>query len=264
MRLYFVDAFTDELFTGNPAAVCCLPDWPDDAGLQKIAAENNLPETAFLVREADGYAIRWFTPRYEIDLCGHATLASAFVIRNFIDAGHATLRFHSQSGDLTVLCQGETYTLDFPARPAQAIAEPDGATQALGVSIKEFYLSRDLIAVVESEDIVRNLTPDFSRLQTLASGDGVIVTAPGNDCDFVSRCFYPKSGVNEDPVTGSAHCNLIPYWSRRLGKKKLFAQQLSARGGTLHCQDLGDRVRIGGKAVLYAVAELNPHIFTAL
>lgn len=262
MKQYIVDAFTDERFRGNPAAVCCLPAWPNERLLQAIAAVNNLPETAFLVKEANAYTIRWFTPRYEIDLCGHATLASAFVIRNYIEPGDAPVAFRSQSGNLRVEKRGALYTLDFPARPAKAIERLEALESALGIAVKELYLARDLLAVVLNEAAVQSAMPDFSRLQTLPLGDGVIITAPGEQCDFVSRCFYPKSGVNEDPVTGSAHCNLVPYWSRRLGKKKLLAMQLSARGGTLYCQDCGQRVRISGKAALYAVAELATHLFS--
>ncbi|RGY97015.1 PhzF family phenazine biosynthesis protein [Clostridium sp. AM58-1XD] len=257
MNMYFVDAFADQLFTGNPAAVCYASEWTADEIMQKIAAENNLPETAFLVKEGETYAIRWFTPRYEIDLCGHATLASAFVIHNFIDKGISSAVFTSQSGNLYVECRDGLYTLNFPSRPAPAIGRLEAAEQALGIPVQEFYLSRDLIAVVENEDMIKEMEPDFSRLEALAQGDGVIVTAPGNDFDFVSRCFYPKCGVNEDPVTGSAHCNLIPYWSRRLGREKMIARQLSERGGTLYCQDLGGRVLISGRAVLFYAAQIK-------
>ncbi len=256
MKMYIVDAFAERVFTGNPAAVCYLTEWPEDAVMQKIAVENNLSETAFIVKEGGQYHIRWFTPRYEIDLCGHATLASAFVLHNFVDPDASAISFCSQSGDLSVTCKDGVYTLDFPSRPAGPAELPAGLEAALGVPIQALYLSRDLMAVVEDEASVRQARPDFARLVDLPVGDGVIVTAPGTDCDFVSRCFYPKCGVNEDPVTGSAHCNLIPYWSKRLGKTELLAKQLSARGGTLYCRDAGDRVLIGGTAALYAVSDV--------
>lgn len=257
MKIYYVDAFTETLFSGNPAAVCYCSQWPNDTLMQNIAAENNLPETAFIVKEKENYHIRWFTPGYEIDLCGHATLAGAFVIHHFIEPEAQKITFLSQSGILTVLCQDDTYTLDFPARMPAAIAPIPELSAALGTSIEELYLSRDLVAVVKDESVVRNLKPDFLRLRSIDSGDGVIVTAPGEDCDFVSRCFYPKSGVNEDPVTGSAHCNLIPYWQKRLQKDDMVAKQLSQRGGTLYCGMQKDRVTIRGNAVLYATGELN-------
>lgn len=257
MKLYWVDAFADRLFTGNPAAVCHMPAWLDDRTMQQIAVENNLSETAFLVKEDGYYAIRWFTPNYEIDLCGHATLASAFVIHQFIEPAMDTIRFHSKSGALTVKCEANRLTLNFPARPAAFIDTPKGIEQALGVPVQACYQSRDLVTVVAREEDVQALKPDFTLLQGLDTGDGVIVTAPGKACDFVSRCFYPKCGVNEDPVTGSAHCNLIPYWAEKLQKETMVAKQLSPRGGTLFCQNCGERVLIGGNAVLYAVAELS-------
>lgn len=257
IKQYLVDAFAERLFTGNPAAVCYAPSWLPDELMQKIARENNLSETAFVVPEGDLYAIRWFTPNYEIDLCGHATLAAAFVLHSFIDPEKGTLVFRSQSGMLSVACADGAYTLDFPARPAAPVGPTAELEAALGIPVQEIYLSRDLMVVLEREAQVAALKPDFTRLAALDTGDGVIVTAPGTDCDFVSRCFYPKCGVNEDPVTGSAHCNLIPYWAKRLHKQTLSARQISERGGVLQCEDCGDRVRIGGTAVLYGVAELN-------
>lgn len=256
MKQYIVDAFADRLFQGNPAAVCVLEQWPEDRVMQQIAAENNLSETAFLVKENENYRIRWFTPEYEIDLCGHATLASAFVLHHFVENKVERISFLSQSGSLEALCEGERYTLDFPSRPPCPVPMVPGLSAALGAKVRELYLSRDLVAVLEDEETVRTLNPDFDGLRKLEAGDGVIVTARGTDCDFVSRGFYPKSGVNEDPVTGSAHCNLIPYWAGRLQKRQMTARQLSARGGVLCCQNCGERVKIGGKAVLYAIAEL--------
>ena len=255
--MYFVDAFADKIFSGNPAAVCYRDNWLSDEIMQKIAAENNLPETAFIVKENDRYSIRWFTPRYEIDLCGHATLASSFVIKNYIEKEIERIVFTSQSGDLIVECKDDLYTLNFPSRPAEPIDKIKGLEEAIGTSIKEYYLSRDIMVVVENEDIVRKLSPNFSKLEELEIGDGVIVTAQGIECDFVSRCFYPQCGVNEDPVTGSAHCNLIPYWSKKLNKEKMHARQLSERSGDLFCEYKGERVLISGKAVLYSVADIN-------
>ncbi|MDB2139723.1 PhzF family phenazine biosynthesis protein [Clostridium butyricum] len=224
--------------------------------MQAIAAENNLSETAFIVKEGEVYHIRWFTPLYEIDLCGHATLASAFIIDNYIAPNKEIINFTSQSGDLQVKCRDGLYTLNFPSRPPQKIEKLKEVEEVLGIEIKELFTSRDLMAVVENENIIKNLTPNFDKMKDLSIGDGIIVTAEGSDCDFVSRCFYPKCGVNEDPVTGSAHCNLIPYWSERLGKTKMNAKQISERGGILYCKDCDDRVEITGKAVIYAISEI--------
>ncbi len=247
---YEVAAFTSKPFGGNPAGVCLLSTWLPDATLQDIAAENNLSETAFLVQRGEDYDLRWFTPELEIDLCGHATLASAFVL--FTEAGFKgdAIRFHSKSGVLGVTRAGEVLELDFPSRPARPCTAPDALIRGLGRTPAQVLKSRDYFAVFESEADVRSLQPDFS---VLASVDalGIIVTAPGGDSDFVSRFFAPSAGVPEDPVTGSAHCTLIPYWAERLGKTQLFARQLSKRGGELYCRLAGDRVRIGGKAVLF-------------
>lgn len=255
MKQYIVDAFASQLFQGNPAAVCVLDHWPEDWLMGKIAQENNLSETAFVVKEDAGYHIRWFTPAYEIDLCGHATLAAAFVIHRFIEPGAEKISFSSQSGPLAVQCAPHRYTLDFPARPAKPIPVLPEFEAVLSVPILALYSSRDIMAVVADEETVRNLSPDFSKM-SLLPGDGLIVTAKGASWDFVSRCFYPKSGVLEDPVTGSAHCNLIPYWASRLGKQQLTARQLSPRGGLLFCENQGSRVSIGGDAVLFACCEI--------
>ncbi len=256
MQYFVVDAFSEELFTGNPAGVCVL-DSPISAELmQQIAAENNLSETAFVREEKDHYKLRWFTPRAEIDLCGHATLGTAFVIRNFVDKNAEQMRFSTKSGMLHVHVRGDQYALDFPAR----MPKPVSVTQMMAAAIKaepvEAHLSRDLMLVLKSEEEVMSLQPDFDKLSVLEPGLGVIVTAKGKQHDFVSRCFFPKLGVPEDPVTGSAHCNLIPYWAERLGKNSMTAAQLSARGGVLYCEHNGDRVEIGGKAVLYLRGEL--------
>lgn len=252
---YEVDAFANALFRGNPAGICPLEKWPADHVMQNIAAENNLAETAFFVPRSSDYDLRWFTPTIEIDLCGHATLASAFIL--FTELGFAgdTVRFHTKSGALTVSRDGDVLTLDFPSRPPKPCPVPDALVKGLGRRPVEVSKARDYFAVFASAEDVRALKPDFSVLGTL--DEKVIVTAPGTDCDFVSRFFAPTAGVNEDPVTGSAHCTLIPYWSRRLGKNKLFARQLSRRGGELFCEDAGERVRIGGNAVLYLRGEID-------
>ncbi len=253
---YEVAAFTSKPFGGNPAGVCLLPAWLPDATLQNIAAENNLAETAFLVPSGDDFDLRWFTPELEVDLCGHATLAAAFVL--FSEAGfkRGTIRFHSQSGWLSVTRVGEVLELDFPSRPPQPCAVPEALVRGLGKTPVRVLKSRDYFAVFASEDDVRALKPDFTALATLDTL-GIIVTAPGSDCDFVSRFFAPGAGIAEDPVTGSAHCTLIPYWAERLGKAQLFARQLSKRGGELFCSLAGERVRIGGKAVLYLRGQIE-------
>ena len=253
---YFeVAAFTDKSFGGNPAGVCALPRWLDDATLQSIAAENNLAETAFFVGRDGDYELRWFTPEMEIDLCGHATLASAFVLYSELGFREDTIRFHSRtSGTLTVAKAGDVLTLDFPARTATPCPASDTLVRALNQKPLELLRARDYLAVFASETEVRS--PDFALLKML-DAFGVIATAPGNDCDFVSRFFAPKAGVNEDPVTGSSHCTLVPYWSRRLGKTELLARQVSRRSGELFCRQAGERVLIGGKAVLYLRGEIE-------
>jgi PhzF family phenazine biosynthesis protein len=247
--LYQIDAFTSAVFRGNPAAVCPLPRWLPDATMQAIAAENNLSETAFLVREGDAYAIRWFTPTVEIDLCGHATLASAFVVFAFLERDRQAVTFASASGPLTVERAGDLLVMDFPARPPQPRPLMTELAAALGRAPAELGEARDLLAVFPTEDDVRDLAPDFARLRAL--GRMVMVTAPGRSVDFVSRFFAPAHGIDEDPVTGSAHCTLIPYWAKRLGKTRLTALQVSARGGELFCEHASERVRIGGRAVCY-------------
>jgi PhzF family phenazine biosynthesis protein len=253
---YFeVDAFTSRRFSGNPAGVCPLDSWPSDSVLQQIAAENNLAETAFFVRRDKEYDLRWFTPTLEIDLCGHATLASAFILFSELGFQNDAVRFQSRSGSLTVTRSGELLTLDFPSRPPKPCAIPEALIRGLGGQPLEISKARDYMAVYASESDVRDLKPDFAALGTL--DEKVIVTAPGTDCDFVSRFFAPTAGVPEDPVTGSAHCTLIPYWSQRLGKTDLFARQISKRGGELFCRLAGDRVMIGGKAVLYLRGQIE-------
>jgi PhzF family phenazine biosynthesis protein len=248
--LYQVDAFTSRLYTGNPAAVCLLESWPDDATLQAIAAENNLAETAFVDLRSDPHKLRWFTPAIEVALCGHATLASAYVLTREVDRELRLVRFMTRSGLLSVQIQGELLSMDFPAWAPSPADPPKVLIEALGRAPREVLRQRDWFAVYDDEESVRSLTPDFAALRRLEE-QGVIVTAPGKSVDFVSRYFAPNAGIDEDPVTGSAHCILIPYWSRRLGKKALHAHQVSRRGGELFCEDRGERVQIAGHAVLY-------------
>jgi PhzF family phenazine biosynthesis protein len=251
LSMYQVDAFSGHVFSGNPAAVCPLESWLPDAQMQAIAAENNLAETAFFVRNGDGYKLRWFTPAVEVDLCGHATLASAFVILNDLTPGERSVSFETKSGKLTVTRDGDLYSLDFPARPPEACDNVyPGLVAAMGGKPETVLAARDYFVVYGSEEQLRALRPD---MQALLSIDrfAVIATAPGREADFVSRFFAPAKGVPEDPVTGSAHCTLIPYWSKRLGKKKLHAHQVSPRGGELWCEDRGERVTISGKAARF-------------
>ncbi len=256
IKLFQVDAFTDKLFRGNPAAVCPLQQWLPDDVLQHIATENNLSETAFFKKASNGrYDLRWFTPVNEVDLCGHATLATAFVIFQFFN--HTSrLCFNSQSGPLAVEKEKDTFYLDFPVREAKPVDFPESLVKGLGVKPRELYLNRDYYAVYESESVIRTIHPDFERLTQL-DAVGVCITAPGSRVDFVSRFFAPKEGIPEDPVTGSAHTTLIPFWADRLQKRSLNALQLSHRGGELQCQLKQDRVKIGGKAVLYLRGEIT-------
>ena len=258
MKYFVVDAFAEKVFEGNPAGVCIMNDWISDELMQKIAIENNLSETAFAVKEEAGpYRLRWFTPGGEINLCGHATLATAFIILNYYEKQSDSVKFNTISGELTVNKQDDLYELDFPSVPLEEISVTDQMISALGIVPKETYLNRDLVFILESEEEVRNVSPDFAKLETLPEGLGVCVTAKGSTYDFVSRGFFPKLKVNEDPVTGSLHCGLIPFWANRLGKKEMVARQLSSRGGTLYCKLEGTRVKMAGSAVLYSVAELN-------
>ena len=256
LDIYQVDAFASEAFKGNPAAICPLESWLDVELMQRIALENNLSETAFFVKNADVYEIRWFTPTYEIDLCGHATLASAFVIFEILKAEEKLVRFHShKSGELTVEKNGDRLTLDFPSRPVSPVEAPEGLIEAIGKEPKEIFKARDYFLVYENEQEVAEIKPDFTALLKI-NAHGFIVTAKGDSADFVSRFFAPEVGVFEDPVTGSAHCNLIPFWAEKLGKTELFARQISARGGELFCELKDDRVKIGGNAVLYLKGEI--------
>ncbi|MBI1752347.1 MAG: PhzF family phenazine biosynthesis protein [Acidobacteria bacterium] len=249
LPLHQIDAFASRPFEGNPAAVMPLEAWLPDALLQSIATENNLSETAFLVKEPSGWRVRWFTPAHEVDLCGHATLASAWLILNELEPGSPRVTFQSQSGTLVVDRSGQALVLDFPSRPGRPAPElSDQVAGVLGCRPREVWQARDVMAVLEDEAAVRGAAPDFEAMKAIP-GMGLLITAPGLEHDFVSRCFFPADGIPEDPVTGSAHCTLIPYWAQRLGKRQLLACQASARGGELHCELAGDRVRIGGRAV---------------
>ncbi len=253
--IYQVDAFTRELFGGNPAAVCPLNEWLPDDVMQKLAAENNLSETAFFVPQGDGYHLRWFTPEFEIDLCGHATVATAFVIFNCLGYSGNTIQFYSKSGSLTVQKKKDIIELNFPARMPVPAEPHDNLLKGLNIAPAKILRSRDYFLVYEDEDTIRQIVPDFRYLNQLEGTVGIIVTAAAKEVDFVSRFFVPNSVIGEDPVTGSAHCNLIPYWAKELNKNRLVARQLSARQGTLYCEAKDDRVLIGGYAILYSKGE---------
>jgi PhzF family phenazine biosynthesis protein len=248
--IYQVDAFSSKLFGGNPAAICPLEDWLPDATMQAIAAENNLAETAFYISKGGKYHLRWFTPGVEVDLCGHATLGTAHVMMDIRHEVSGRVAFESKSGELVVTKDGDLYALDFPSRPPLECTFDPKLFDALGATPKLVLKARDLFCVFETEAEVLALKPNMERLAAVDTF-GTIVTAPGSDCDFVSRFFAPSQGVPEDPVTGSAHCTLIPYWAARLGKKKLFGRQRSPRGGEIWCEDRGERVSIAGRAVKY-------------
>lgn len=257
MKLYQVDAFTDRLFRGNPAAVCPLETgWLPEETMQDIARENNLSETAFFVRKQDGYAIRWFTPKVEVDLCGHATLAAAHVLFEHLGYAGQTVGFHSRSGLLAVSRRRDLLAMNFPADTLVSAPLTETLSACFQITpIKAYRGKTDCLLVFESEDHIRNLQPDFTTIETL-DVRGLIVTAPGKDVDFVSRFFAPRVGVDEDPVTGSAHTSLVPFWKEELGKTEFHALQVSSRGGELFCRHLGDRVEIAGKAKTYLVGDL--------
>ena len=255
--IYQIDAFASRPFRGNPAAICPLDRWLKDETLQAIAEENNLAETGYYVPANGRYHLRWFTPVMEVDLCGHATLAAAYVIQELRqEIADPKVTFDSRSGELTVMREKGIYVLDFPACYPPASADDPVLFDALGARPVEFLRTGDCFCVFETEEQVRALAPDMGKLASVDCR-GTIVTAPGKDCDFVSRFFAPRAGIPEDPVTGSAHTNLIPYWSRRLDKKNLFARQISRRGGELWCEDRGARVGIGGRAVKYLEGEIT-------
>jgi PhzF family phenazine biosynthesis protein len=257
LSIYQIDAFTDKLFGGNPAAIVPLEQWLPDETMLNIAAENNLAETAFYVPVESGFHIRWFTPTVEVDLCGHATLAAAYVIFNIENYEGYTVKFQSRSGELRVDCKEDWLTLNFPADQYHVAVPPPALAESLNTTaLLEVYKGKmDYMVVVESEEVVKTLDFDIIILSTIPAR-GIIVTAPGSDVDFVSRFFAPQSGIDEDPVTGSAHTTLIPYWAEKLEKNKLSAKQLSKRGGFLKCELDGERVYIGGQAKLYLKGEI--------
>ncbi len=258
LPIYQIDAFTDSLFGGNPAAVCPLESWLPETIMQAIAAENNLAETAFFVPDGGDYALRWFTPTVEVDLCGHATLAAGYVVFRFLETQREAVCFHTtKAGTLTVRRHGDLLIMNFPARPATPCAAPDGLLAALGGTPREVLRARDHLIVYDSAAEIAALQPDIAALAKVDCW-AAIVTAPGEDgVDFVSRFFAPAQGVPEDPATGSSHCTLTPYWAGRLGKTELEARQLSRRGGALRCTLEGDRVSIAGRAALYLEGQIE-------
>ncbi|MBC5775147.1 PhzF family phenazine biosynthesis protein [Pontibacter sp. KCTC 32443] len=258
IKLYQIDAFTDKVFGGNPAAVCVLDAWLDDKTMQQIGAENNLAETAFVVKTGDDYEIRWFTPTVEVDLCGHATLAAAYVLFTYYNHLTDVINLHShRSGLLRVQRRADTLTLDFPTDVFEATETPEALVEAFGKAPRETYKGKtDYLLIFESEDDVAGFNPDTNLINSVEAR-GVIVSAPGKGVDFVSRFFCPQVGIVEDPVTGSAHTTLTPYWSQRLSKQVMTAKQLSKRQGNLTCEYLGKRVKITGKAVTYLTGEIE-------
>ena len=257
MRYYLVDAFADAIFTGNQAGVCVLDAPLDAAVMQKIAMENNLSETAFVVKNGAHYDLRWFTPTVEIELCGHATLGTAFVLATFYEPDAKSFEFHTMSGVLKVARAGDLLEMDFPVREQTEIAVTEAMRNAVGAPVLGAYSGYNLMLELENEEAVRKLQPDIAAIKRLREYHAVIVTARGESCDFVSRFFAPCVGVDEDPVTGSSHTVLIPFWAKCLGKKEMVARQLSKRGGTIYCRDASDRVIIGGRACLYLTGEIH-------
>ncbi|WP_165044996.1 PhzF family phenazine biosynthesis protein [Dysgonomonas sp. ZJ709] len=256
-KIYQIDAFADKVFSGNPAAVCPLAQWPEDDLMQKIAMENNLAETAFYVKQGDGYELRWFTPKTEVDLCGHATLAAAFVLFNLENHAGDIINFYSpRSGKLTITKKGDLLTLNFPTDVFNEIDLTEDITAPFEAKAKHAYKGKtDYMLVFEKEEDIRNMNPNLATLAKL-DARGVIVTAKGNEVDFVSRFFAPQVGIDEDPVTGSAHTTLTPYWAKVLGKDDMTAIQLSERKGYLQCKYLNDRVEISGQGRLYLIGEI--------
>ena len=258
LRQYVIDAFTDRVFAGNPAAICVLERWLPDELMLAIAKENNLSETAFTVKGGSGYELRWFTPGGEIDLCGHATLATAYVLLNFYEKGLDKISFSTQSGTLSVEKKGELYELNFPAYSLSTVPVSEEMTLAIGARPSEAYMGRDLLCVFDDASVVEKMKPDMEALKGLAGLMFHATAAPkSGEFDCISRSFAPKLDVVEDPVCGSGHCHIIPYWSEKLGKEQLTAYQASARGGTLYCRKDGDRIIMAGKAALYSQAEIH-------
>jgi len=256
LKLYQIDAFTNKVFGGNPAAVCPLESWLPDELMQSIAIENNLSETAFFIPKDDGFHLRWFTPKTEVDLCGHATLASAYVLFNLLGYSAGKIRFQTREGDLFVERQAQELVMDFPTKNPVECETPDLLLKALGVEPLSLYCNEDYVALLSSEDEVKAVRPDFNIMSEIDTR-GIIITAPGDNVDFVSRFFAPRYGIDEDPVTGSAHCVLTPFWAARLGKNSLTAKQVSKRVGDLRCILEGSRVKIVGSAVQYMQGEIE-------
>ena len=256
IRQYIVDAFAKDIFHGNQAAICVLDKWLPEDVMMNITKENNFSETAFIVKEADKYHLRWFTPGGEIDLCGHATLASAYVLLNYYSKGEKQVVFTTLSGELLVCKKGELLEMEFPAYDLKKVDITVEMEQAIGATPKEAYMGRDLLCVFDDEEIIRNVMPDIDKVKKL---DGLLlhITAPGKEEDCVSRSFAPKLEVIEDPVCGSGHCHIAPYWSSKLKKQEIVAYQASKRGGTLYCRIEGNKVFLAGRAVLFAVSEIN-------
>ena len=256
MKQYIVDAFTSKPFSGNPAAVCVMENWPSEGSMMKLSMENNLSETAFIVKEAVGYHLRWFTPATEVELCGHATLASSFVILNFYEPDSDMVQFNTLSGILTIRRKNNLFEMNFPTYELREIPVTDAMERAFGIRPIKAVLGLDLVCIFESEDQVRTMQPDQALLTQI---DGRIqnATARGNETDCVSRSFCPKLGIAEDPVCGSAHCQIADYWSKELGKKQIYAYQASKRGGYLYCRpEENNRITISGDAALVAVTEI--------
>jgi len=261
VKQYIVDAFTNKPFSGNPAAVCVMDSWPSEESMMKLAMENNLSETAFIVKEDRGYHLRWFTPGTEVELCGHATLASAFVILNYYEPESDAVRFNTLSGELTVTRKNSLYEMDFPTYEMKEIPVTDAMESAFGVRPVKAVLGMDLVCVFETEDQVRNMKPDPSKLMQI-EGRIQNATAAGKDADCVSRSFAPKLAVDEDPVCGSAHCQIADYWSNELGKADIHAYQASKRGGHLYCElPGGGRITISGEAALVAISEIAAELW---
>ncbi len=256
MKQYVVDAFTDKVFDGNPAAICVMDSWISDELMMNITRENNLSETAFTVKENDKYKLRWFTPGGEIDLCGHATLACAYVIMNYVDTSMETVTFTTISGDLVVKRNGELYEMDFPAYDLKPVEITEKMIEAIGATPVEAYMGRDLLCIFNNEETVKELKPDMDKLKEI---EGLLlhVSAKCKDFDCISRSFAPKLNVIEDPVCGSGHCHIVPYWADKLSKNNIVAYQASKRGGTLYCTMEGSRINISGKATLYSIADIN-------
>ena len=256
MKQYIVDAFTDKPFAGNPAAVCVMDRWPSEMSMMKLAMENNLSETAFIVKEEKGYHLRWFTPGTEVELCGHATLASAYVILNYYEPESSEVRFNTLSGELIIHRNGNLYEMDFPTYELQEIPVTNAMGKAFGARPQKAVLGLDLVCVFESEDIVRNMKPDQELLRGI-EGRIQNATAKGTETDCVSRSFCPKLSIPEDPVCGSAHCQIAAYWSEELSKKEIYAYQASKRGGYLHCTlKPENRITLSGEATLVAISEI--------